>query len=117
MSVRFWEPGKEFHRIESEVMDTMRDLLSKGDLIMGALAARWAGRPATDGQPAIASGRQHIEDFEADLAARSWRINREVLLRIMSVLALETPNHIRLLELSQAEQWQTGWARIRFSWL
>ena len=25
MSVRFWEPGKEFQRIEAEVMDTMRD--------------------------------------------------------------------------------------------
>jgi hypothetical protein len=85
--------------------------LSKGDLIMGALAARWPGRPALDGQPAIPSGRQHIEDFEADLTARNWRINREVLLRIMSVLALETPNHIRLLELTKAEQWQTGWAR------
>ena len=47
MSVRFWEPGKEFHRIESEVMDTMRDLLSKGDLIM----------------------RQQMLDFEHNLAA------------------------------------------------
>ena len=34
MSVRFWEPGKEFQRIETEVMETMRDVLSKGDLIM-----------------------------------------------------------------------------------
>ncbi len=34
MSVRFWEPGKEFLRIEEEVMTTMRDVLSKGDLIM-----------------------------------------------------------------------------------
>ena len=34
MSVRFWEPGKEFQRIEKEVMETMRDVLSKGDLIM-----------------------------------------------------------------------------------
>lgn len=47
MSVRFWEPGKEFHRIESEVMDTIRDLLSKGDLIM----------------------RQQMLDFEQNLAA------------------------------------------------
>jgi dTDP-3-amino-2,3,6-trideoxy-4-keto-D-glucose/dTDP-3-amino-3,4,6-trideoxy-alpha-D-glucose/dTDP-2,6-dideoxy-D-kanosamine transaminase len=47
VSVRFWEPGKEFHRIESEVMDTMRDLLSKGDLIM----------------------RQQMLDFEHNLAA------------------------------------------------
>src|SRR6202171_6711962 len=46
VSVRFWEPGKEFHRIETEVMDTMRDLLSRGDLIM----------------------RQQMLDFEADLA-------------------------------------------------
>ena len=34
MSVRVWEPGKEFLRIEEEVMTTMRDVLSKGDLIM-----------------------------------------------------------------------------------
>ena len=34
MSVRFWEPGKEFQRIETEMMDTMRDVLTKGDLIM-----------------------------------------------------------------------------------
>ncbi len=46
MSVRFWEPGKEFHRIETEVMDTMREVLSKGDLIM----------------------RQQMLDFEHNLA-------------------------------------------------
>jgi aminotransferase EvaB len=34
VSVRFWEPGKEFQRIEAEMMDTMRDVLTKGDLIM-----------------------------------------------------------------------------------
>lgn len=47
MSVRFWEPGKEYLRIEQEVMDTMRDVLSKGDLIM----------------------RQQMLDFERNLAA------------------------------------------------
>ena len=47
MSVRFWEPGKEFLRIETEVMATMRDVLSKGDLIM----------------------RQQMVDFENNLAA------------------------------------------------
>lgn len=47
MSVRFWEPGKEFQRIEAEVMDTMRDVLSKGDLIM----------------------REQMLDFEHNLAA------------------------------------------------
>src|SRR5260370_26061585 len=46
VSVRFWEPGKEFHRIETEVMDTMREVLSKGDLIM----------------------RQQMLDFEHNLA-------------------------------------------------
>ena len=34
MSVRFWEPGKEFKRIEDEVMSTMREVLTAGDLIM-----------------------------------------------------------------------------------
>ena len=47
MSVRFWEPGKEFLRIETEVMETMRDVLTKGDLIM----------------------RHQMEDFERNLAA------------------------------------------------
>jgi dTDP-4-amino-4,6-dideoxygalactose transaminase len=47
VSVRFWEPGKEFHRIEAEVMDTMRDVLTKGDLIM----------------------RQQMLDFEHNLAS------------------------------------------------
>ena len=47
MSVRFWEPGKEYLRIETEVMETMRDVLSHGDLIM----------------------RQQMLDFERNLAA------------------------------------------------
>ncbi|TMF26725.1 MAG: DegT/DnrJ/EryC1/StrS family aminotransferase [Chloroflexi bacterium] len=47
VSVRFWEPGKEFQRIEQEVMATMRDVLSKGDLIM----------------------REQMVDFERNLAA------------------------------------------------
>ncbi|HKV87260.1 MAG TPA: DegT/DnrJ/EryC1/StrS family aminotransferase [Candidatus Dormibacteraeota bacterium] len=34
MSVRFWEPGKEFKRIEAEMMSTMREVLINGDLIM-----------------------------------------------------------------------------------
>jgi dTDP-4-amino-4,6-dideoxygalactose transaminase len=46
VSVRFWEPGKEFQRIETEVMATMRDVLVKGDLIM----------------------RQQLFDFEHNLA-------------------------------------------------
>ena len=85
--------------------------LSKGDLIMGVLAARWPGRPARDGQPAIDGGRQHIEEFEHELAAKSWPINREVLLRIMSVLSLQSPNHTRLLELETTEKWQHAWER------
>ncbi len=47
MSVRFWEPGKEFLSIESEVMGAMREVLSKGDLVM----------------------RHQMEDFEQNLAA------------------------------------------------
>jgi len=47
VSVRFWEPGKEFQRIETEVMETMRDVLAKGDLIM----------------------RDQMLDFERNLAA------------------------------------------------
>ncbi len=47
MSVRFWEPGKEFLRIEDEVLDTMRKVLVAGDLIM----------------------RQQMLDFEHNLAS------------------------------------------------
>lgn len=85
--------------------------LSKGDLIMGVLAARWQGRPARDGQPEIKGGRQHIEDFEEALGAKQWPINREVLLRIMSALSVASPNHIRLLEIKETEQWKKTWAK------
>ena len=47
MSVRFWEPGKEFARIEEEAMSTMREVLRAGDLIM----------------------RHQMLDFEQNLAA------------------------------------------------
>ena len=86
--------------------------LSKGDLIMGAIAARWPGQPARDGQPKVKSGREHIEDFEAELAARNWPINREVVLRIMSVLSqVASPNHTRLLELTEETLWREAWDR------
>jgi hypothetical protein len=85
--------------------------LSKGDLIMGVLAARWPGRPARDGQPEVKGGRQHIEEFEEQITAKSWPINREVLLRITSVLSLQSPNHTRLLELETAEKWERAWER------
>jgi dTDP-4-amino-4,6-dideoxygalactose transaminase len=47
LSVRFWEPGKEFLRIEDEMMKTIRSVLVNGDLIM----------------------RQQMLDFEHNLAA------------------------------------------------
>jgi hypothetical protein len=71
--------------------------LSKGDLVMGSLAARWRG------------GREVIEDFEHELRGIQWGINREVLLRIMSVLTRSSPNHIRLLELKTMDEWRDGW--------
>lgn len=60
--------------------------LSKGDLVLGSMAARWSG------------GREAIEDFEEQLSSSGWPINREVLLRVTSVLTLGSPNHIRLLD-------------------
>jgi hypothetical protein len=87
--------------------------LSKGDLIMGTLAAKWPGSPAKDGQPAVKGGRKQIEEFEEELRAKSWPINREVLFRVMSTLAVGSPTHTRLLELSGAERWQDAWARAR----
>ena len=73
--------------------------LSKGDLVMGALSARWRG------------GRQRVEAFEEDLRGRGWPINREVLLRVTSSLTRKSPNHIRLLELRTADEWQDGWEK------
>ncbi|MET0601195.1 MAG: DUF262 domain-containing protein [Baekduia sp.] len=73
--------------------------LSKGDLVIGSMAARWPG------------GRSAIESFEAEMRAAGWPINREVLLRIVSVLTLGSPNHIRLLELKTEADWTTGWSR------
>ena len=75
--------------------------LSKGDLVLGSMAARWSG------------GREAIEDFEAQLSSSGWAINREVLLRVTSVLMLGSPNHIRLLDLTTEEQWVAGWEQTR----
>jgi hypothetical protein len=87
--------------------------LSKGDLIMGVLAARWPGTPARDGQPEVQGGRRNIEQFEAELAAKNWPVNREVLFRIMSTLSVGSPNHTRLLDLKETEQWQETWERAK----
>jgi hypothetical protein len=38
-------------------------------------------------------------------------LNREVILRVMSVLALRSPNHPRLLELKTAAEWQDAWTK------
>lgn len=85
--------------------------LSKGDLIMGVMAARWPAEPAEDGKPQREGGRQQIEAFEEEVAAKNWPLNREVLLRVMSVLTRESPNHTRLLDLRDAEEWRVGWER------
>ena len=85
--------------------------LSKGDLIMGVMAARWPGAPAKDGEPPVEGGRQRIEAFEDEVKAKSWPLNREVLLRVTSVLTRESPNHIRLLDLHAAKEWESGWEK------
>lgn len=71
--------------------------LSKGDLVMGSMAARWPG------------GRQVIETFESDVRLKGWPMNREVLLRITSVIALASPNHIRLVDLKTEADWTRAW--------
>ena len=63
------------------------------------MAARWRG------------GRDAIEDFEKELKDIQWGLNREVLLRITSVLAVGSPNHIRLLGLQTEDQWRDCWAK------
>jgi hypothetical protein len=84
--------------------------LSKGDLVMGVLAARWPGRPARGGASEVRGGRRHVEEFEETLRAKNWPINREVLLRVMSVLSVESPNHTRLLEIADTDKWKSAWA-------
>lgn len=71
--------------------------LSKGDLVMGSMAARWPG------------GRYVIESFEGDVASQGWALNRELLLRIASVIAIKSPNHIRLVELRTEAEWVAAW--------
>lgn len=83
--------------------------LSKGDLIMGTMAARWPPAPAHGKHPADEGGRRRIEAFEEEVAAKNWPLNREVLLRIMSVLTNGSPNHTRLLGLREADEWKQGW--------
>jgi hypothetical protein len=75
--------------------------LSKGDLVMGSMAARWPG------------GRRVVEDFEAKLRSMGWGINREVLFRIMSVIAVESPNHIRLIGLREESSWAKAWESMQ----
>jgi hypothetical protein len=75
--------------------------LSKGDLVMGSMAARWPG------------GREVIEAFESDVASKGWALNREVLLRIASVIALESPNHIRLVDLKTEADWRRAWCATK----
>jgi len=75
--------------------------LSKGDLVMGAMAARWP------------NGRQAIEDFEQSLRSMGWGLNREVLLRIMSVIKLNSPNHTRLVELKAESDWSQAWQQMQ----
>lgn len=75
--------------------------LSKGDLVMGSMAARWSG------------GRSVIEEFETELRSKGWGINREVLFRIMSVIKLNSPNHIRLVELKDEAEWEEAWGKMQ----
>ncbi len=64
-------------------------------------------------RPHWTGGRQVIEDFETELRQKGWGINREVLLRIMSVLKVGSPNHIRLLELKDEREWVEAWEKMQ----
>ena len=66
---------------------------------MGSLAARWPG------------GRHRVEAFEEELRGQGWGINREVLLRVLSVLVMANPNHVRLVGLKETEKWEEGWGK------
>ncbi|MGH2661972.1 MAG: hypothetical protein ACRDH8_04025, partial [Actinomycetota bacterium] len=59
--------------------------LSKGDLVMSAIAARWD------------EGVERVEAFETELRDQDFPLHREAVLRLMSVMAGVGADHVRLL--------------------
>jgi hypothetical protein len=72
--------------------------LSKGDLVHSAIGARWDG------------GLDEIDSFFEEIDDQNFRINREAVFRLMTLLAGLGGNHIRLIRRDVTrEKLETAW--------
>ena len=72
--------------------------LTKGDLVYSAIAARWS------------EGLDTINAFHAELARNSYPLDREAVLRLMSLLANKGAMHLNLLHKSlDGQALKTAW--------
>ncbi|MFJ9863203.1 DUF262 domain-containing protein [Streptomyces sp. NPDC101165] len=82
--------------------------LSKGDLVYSAIAARWSDGLAT------------MDAFHEELQDSNFPLNREAVLRLMSLLAGTGAHHIKLIgaqidEVALKEAWQATERALRFA--
>ncbi|MYS20848.1 hypothetical protein GA0115240_123662 [Streptomyces sp. DvalAA-14] len=82
--------------------------LSKGDLVYSAIAARWA------------DGLQTMDAFHDELKDIGFALDREAVLRLMSLLAGTGAHHIRLIgavmdEAALKDAWKTTETSLRYA--
>ncbi|WP_344599858.1 GmrSD restriction endonuclease domain-containing protein [Streptomyces glaucus] len=82
--------------------------LSKGDLVYSAIAARWA------------EGLDTMDAFHQELQDSNFALNREAVLRLMSLLAGAGAHHIKLIgadmdEAALKEAWHATERALRFA--
>ncbi|MFD8200447.1 DUF262 domain-containing protein [Streptomyces sp. NPDC059701] len=82
--------------------------LSKGDLVYSAIAARWS------------DGLDTMDSFHQELQDSNFPLNREAVLRLMSLLAGTGAHHIKLIgadvdEAALKEAWQATERALRFA--
>ncbi|KAF3468519.1 DUF262 domain-containing protein [Streptomyces sp. Tu 3180] len=82
--------------------------LSKGDLVYSAIAARWA------------EGLDTMDAFHQELQDSNFALNREAVLRLMSLLAGTGAHHIKLIganvdEAALKEAWHATERALRFA--
>ncbi|MFE0250951.1 DUF262 domain-containing protein [Streptomyces sp. NPDC059010] len=82
--------------------------LSKGDLVYSAIAARWS------------DGLDTMDAFHQELQDSNFALNREAVLRLMSLLAGTGAHHIKLIgaavdEAALKEAWQATERALRFA--
>ncbi|MFG2563569.1 hypothetical protein [Streptomyces sp. NPDC048496] len=82
--------------------------LSKGDLVYSAIAARWS------------DGLDTMDAFHQELQDSNFALNREAVLRLMSLLAGTGAHHIKLIgaevdEAALKEAWQATEAALRLA--